>query len=214
MGVFCYTAIMSNKIAQKYNSIYSKFDNTYGDEPSVDLIHTLEYISSGTALELGAGEGRNSFYLAQKGFIVQAVDVSEVGLNKLHNTLTEHQLTAEVIMSDITQFPLKQNYDVILSTFVLFHLSTSQAIQLIGNIKSHTNNNGVHLISTFTRDSDFYKVFNDGNNFYPETEELKEFYKDWEILEYREKRVKTRNKNPDGTPMLNTAATIIARKIS
>ena len=36
----------------------------------------------GTVLDVGCGEGRNSIFLAGKGFIVDAFDISETGVNK------------------------------------------------------------------------------------------------------------------------------------
>ncbi len=65
-----------------------KWDTRYGRKPGgsepssiVKKYHTLA--ASGKALDIACGNGRNSVYLATKGFAVDAVDISTVATGQL-----------------------------------------------------------------------------------------------------------------------------------
>ncbi|THG31121.1 class I SAM-dependent methyltransferase [Naasia lichenicola] len=49
-------------------------------EPNAWVAETLEDLPPGRAVDLGAGEGRNALWLASRGWTVEAVDFSAVGL--------------------------------------------------------------------------------------------------------------------------------------
>ena len=53
-----------------------------GKEPNPFLKKYLRFLPKGKALDIAAGEGRNAVFLAQHGFDVDAVDISENGLKK------------------------------------------------------------------------------------------------------------------------------------
>ncbi len=171
-------------------------------------------MNKGEALDLGAGQGRNTTYLASKGFHVKAVDLSRVGIDTLNKSLKENNLNAEAIVGNMTEIEFDKNYDLIISSFSLFNLPPDQAISLIHNIKQHTKIGGLNAISTFTKDSDYYRNEQMTNEYYPETGELKNLYMDWEILRYGEAEIKVGGKRPgiDHTPVINTVATLLARK--
>ena len=204
---------MSEHLKEIYDRIYGAKEITYGEgQPADILVKAMEYLNHGSALEIGSGEGRNSLFLASEGFQVTAVDLSEVGMDKLKAKLEENNLTAEIIISDIIEFDFTTNYDLIISTYTLFHLSKEKALALIEKIKSHTTVGGLNILTTFTEQSDFYTLGHGENEFYCKPNQLKTLYSDWEILKYEEVEVETNNKREDGSFMVNTAAEIIARK--
>ena len=68
------------------------WEETYGNknmktfgESSSEIIELAEMIPEGSlVLDMGCGDGRNSVFLAEKGFIVEAFDISETGINRLN----------------------------------------------------------------------------------------------------------------------------------
>ena len=63
------------------------------------------------ALDIAAGNGRNAIFLAQKGFSVDAVDISEVGLSEF---ASKHP-NINAICADLDQFEIATaHYDLIL----------------------------------------------------------------------------------------------------
>ena len=67
----------------KWNEKYLK--KPYSNHPAavVKKYHTLAL--QGKALDIAAGNGRNALFLAENGFTVDAVDISEVALARLPN---------------------------------------------------------------------------------------------------------------------------------
>ena len=58
---------------------------TFGIEPNPTIEERwLMFTKNGTVLDVGCGEGKNAIFLAQKGFLVDAFDISESGIEKLN----------------------------------------------------------------------------------------------------------------------------------
>lgn len=73
-------------MAQKenYNLKYSKKGFYWGIKPHKLVIDSIKYLpSAAKVLDLGCGEGKNSFYLAKKGFNITSIEISEAGIKKL-----------------------------------------------------------------------------------------------------------------------------------
>jgi len=62
---------------------YKKKQFYWGLKPTPRLKQVIKYAKRGKALDVGAGEGRNSIFLAQNGFEVEAIDLIPEGLEKL-----------------------------------------------------------------------------------------------------------------------------------
>jgi 2-polyprenyl-3-methyl-5-hydroxy-6-metoxy-1,4-benzoquinol methylase len=69
-----------------YDLIYSKpltgdpKKDNFTSTPSVFMMEATANLGPGTALDVGAGQGRNAVWLAQEGWDVTAIDISSVGL--------------------------------------------------------------------------------------------------------------------------------------
>ena len=205
--------IRTMSLENHYNKIYSENEKTFGDgKPEKVVSDITKYKSSGSVLELGAGEGRNSLFLAGQGFEVTAQDISQVGIEKLTKAAQEKSLNIQTEVKDIRTLDSDQNYDIFVCTYVLHHLSREDAVLLVKQIQEHTNADGLNAVTTFTENGDFYKNNPSTANFYPEEGELRNLYADWEVLEYEEVENQAFAKRPDGSPMVNVSAKIIARK--
>jgi len=76
--------------------------------------HT-NFAKKGTALDIACGQGRNSYHLAQNGFNVDAVDISNVALEGL----TAHQ-NISTIEADLDSYVIEENrYDIIVNSYFL-----------------------------------------------------------------------------------------------
>jgi len=99
---------MTDKDRVKWNSRYLK--DLGGVEPSLILKKFWTLASCGKALDIACGNGRNSIFLAQKGFVVDAVDISTVAMNHL----TGKSPRINVICQDMDTWKMPQNgYDLI-----------------------------------------------------------------------------------------------------
>lgn len=206
------------KIAEKYDEIYSAPGNVFGGEkgePDSIVVEALKHINTGKILDLGAGEGRHALFLAEKGFDVHAVDISEVGIKKLREQAEKRGLDIKAEIADLAEFRIDDFYDMIICSYVNHHLSVQEALFMIDDIKLHTNHGGLNVIATFTKDGDFFEENQLTDRYFPETQELSSLYKDenWQIIEYREEKTVAKQKHPDGRSMLNFAALLIAKKL-
>ena len=99
-----------------------KWDKKYQETPSLlkDRPHSkkLEIVAAmakgDKALEIACGTGRNSLYLAQSGFRVEALDISEVALEFLDEKAHENITTKLVDLEGFV--PEVQSYDIIVKT--------------------------------------------------------------------------------------------------
>ncbi len=73
-----------------------------GPDPS--LVELAGQLPAGRALDLGAGEGRNSLFLARLGWRVTAVDLSGVALSRLAAEAARERLAVETVVGDIGQY--------------------------------------------------------------------------------------------------------------
>ncbi|TDJ26123.1 MAG: class I SAM-dependent methyltransferase [Gammaproteobacteria bacterium] len=106
---------MSNADRKKWNDRYRTGAYQERDRPSEFLTRWLPQISSGRALDVACGAGRNAFYLAEAGFTVDAVDVSGEGLARARASACDRGITVNWIELDLdTGIPGEDRYDLIL----------------------------------------------------------------------------------------------------
>lgn len=98
------------KDRRKWNEKYEKHD--YPSKPSQILKDFYRYAKPGRALDLAAGMGRNACFLAQNGFEVDAVDISDVAVGHLKNRFQNlHSINADLDDFDIP----KESYNLIVN---------------------------------------------------------------------------------------------------
>ena len=88
---------------EKWDARY--LDGAGGTDPSAVVVKYWERAPVGRALDLACGNGRNSLFLADKGFAVDAVDISGVALNSLAG---KHP-NIDAICADLDDWPIPQN---------------------------------------------------------------------------------------------------------
>ncbi|MDN5745215.1 MAG: class I SAM-dependent methyltransferase, partial [Nocardioidaceae bacterium] len=69
--------------AESWNERYRDSDRVWSGRPNRRLVEQVADLSVGRALDVACGEGGDAIWLAQQGWQVTAVDVSEVALDKL-----------------------------------------------------------------------------------------------------------------------------------
>jgi len=95
---------MALKDQNKWDARYSKdLGNT---EPSSILMKYCYLSSVGKALDIACGNGRNSIFLAEKGFVVDAVDISKVATHQLAGM---HQ-NINAICTDLDTWNVQPNH--------------------------------------------------------------------------------------------------------
>jgi len=104
---------MSKQDRDKWNQRYAE-DSYHKNNPVVFLEEWLPRLRVGKALDVACGAGRNSIFLAQAGYQVDAIDVSPEGLHKARQQAESQGLNVNWIEHDLDQaFPFDADYDLI-----------------------------------------------------------------------------------------------------
>jgi len=154
--LFCCAFLLGNAAFAREGSGYTYFQNLTGDDadsnkshwdqiyrrnqgyvfgkdPAPFLVSNLNKLPVGKALDIAMGEGRNAVFLAQKGFDVTGVDISEVAVRKAKRLAREKDVRIRTVIVDLNTYQIApESYDVIL---VFYYLQRSLVPQLIRGLK-------------------------------------------------------------------------------
>ena len=170
----------------------------------------MKIIEPCKVLDLGCGHGRNSLYLAQQGFEVTAVDKDVPSIRTLLQVKEVEDLELQAGIYDINSASLEQDYDWIISTVVFMFLERNRVSDIIHNVQERTRTGGYNLIvaAMDTEDApcpmNFSFTFGAG--------ELKEYYRDWELVKYNEDFGQLHKRDENGNFLKMRFATMLARK--
>lgn len=177
----------------QYDTEYKKCPCFWGSKPSKFGKLVPKYVSSGRVLDLGAGEGKNSFYLASQGFKVIAIDISlyairnfiNEALKKANNKKANIE-NINIMCADVIEWQISGKFDVIIAYGLLHCLKSKKEIKhLIDKMKEHTKRGGINVVCTFTNDIGVPKSQKYLKPTFLSDTDLKEkYYKDWKILDY------------------------------
>lgn len=94
----------------------------FGSEPNVWLKeHVDVWPPGGRILCVADGEGRNSVWLARKGFVVDAFDIADVGVAKARRLAAESGVNVNFMVADCDGYPWTESvYDGVAAIFVQF----------------------------------------------------------------------------------------------
>ncbi|NOY22148.1 MAG: methyltransferase domain-containing protein [Acidobacteria bacterium] len=135
----------------EYNAAYAAHKDFFGAEPEPLLVNYADRIAhSHPVLDAGAGQGRNSFFLARQGVQVIAMDTSVQSTTFLQEVATEEKLPVSVVHGNVLNFESKQPLSATL-LFGLFQLLSKTDIQLlISRIRAWTAPGGFVFVTAFS----------------------------------------------------------------
>jgi tellurite methyltransferase len=204
----------NQKLTEFYDRVYENDQAAFSGEPLPLVKSLIEHLQHGSVLEIGAGAGRNSLFLAEKGFDIEATDLSPKSVEMIKQKASEAGISLKAEVADCTETELKKEYDAIICTFTFHHLSRADGENVIQKIQKHTKPGGFNILTIFTKDGDFYKKNPSTPNFYLENkDELEHIYKGWKIIKIFEKEGKARAVDEKGEHKQNTFAGLMAQKL-
>ncbi len=91
-----------------------------GTEANPFLRRHIRLLPRGKALDVAAGEGKNAVFLAQRGFAVEAVDISKEGLSKARKLARAKGVKIKTVLADLDHHPIeRERYDLITDFYFL-----------------------------------------------------------------------------------------------
>ena len=106
-------------VGKMWDEKFSREAYFYGTKPNAFLASELEHLQGGShILFLGEGEGRSACYAATKGFEVEALDASKVGLAKCKALARELGVEVKLHLADLSNYRYSSHYDAIFTSFL------------------------------------------------------------------------------------------------
>ena len=202
-----------------FDAFYGASACYFGQEPTKSLVRFLSRydVKPGKVIDIGAGEGRNTFYLAEKGFQVTAIEPSVIGAREI---LSQAQSFSQdiYVINDVylTQTLTEIDFDIIVAVTSLDHMIYDDVIQSVLDIKQRLKKGGYVFAVVFTEDdpgnrNDVKNASDCANQIkhYFRQNELKKLFSDFEILEYKETETVDES---HGKPHKHNKATLVAKK--
>ena len=116
--------------AQLWDARYAAEGYQWKTEPNQFVARELAGLPPGRALDLAAGEGRNSVWLASRGWQVTAVDFSRVGLDKGRKLADQSGVTVDWVVADLLDYePPTAQFDLVVIAYL--QLPASQAATVL-----------------------------------------------------------------------------------
>jgi SAM-dependent methyltransferase len=137
--------------AATWNKRFSGDDFLFGREPNAYLVASAHHLpAGGRVLCVADGEGRNSVWLAQQGFQVDAFDIADAGVAKARQLAAAAgvQVQFEVADGDTRAWPA-DTYDAVVAVFVQF-ADPDQRTRLFKHMVTTLKPGGTLLLQGYT----------------------------------------------------------------
>ena len=119
----------------KWNQRFGSEDTYLGERPSPFLSQEIERVRrlapGKRALDIACGEGRNSIFLAQQGFLVTAMDISDVGLGKAVRRAADAGVTIDFQRVDLEGYRFTEQFDLIINFNFLMRDLIPEAVRAL-----------------------------------------------------------------------------------
>lgn len=112
----------------EWDERYSAKEYMWATEPNQFVEAHLSDLDAGTAIDLGAGEGRNAVWLASRGWSVTAVDFSEAGLEKGRRLAEDQDVTVDFVRADATTYAPDGPVDLVVLSYLQLDSPGRQAV--------------------------------------------------------------------------------------
>jgi SAM-dependent methyltransferase len=128
--------------AREWDARYAASELVWSAEPNRFVAEEVADLPLGTAVDLGAGEGRNAIHLATRGWRVIAVDFSQVALDKGRTVAGDLPITW--VCTDATMWVAPEPVDLALEAYL--HLVPAERRRTIANAFTSLRVGGTFLL--------------------------------------------------------------------
>ncbi|HUZ42318.1 MAG TPA: class I SAM-dependent methyltransferase [Acidimicrobiales bacterium] len=123
----------------------------YGTEPNEFLRTSLSKLPKGAAMCLAEGEGRNAVFLAESGYQVSSVDLTQTGVDKTMRLAEERGVKVNAVVGDLASFDLgRERWDLVVSIFA--HVPPDVRRSLHRRVVDSLKSGGALLLEAYTPD--------------------------------------------------------------
>ncbi len=173
---------------------YRETRNVFGTEPAPSLVRHADSIEVGLPiLDVGCGQGRNSFFLARRGHDVHALDPSKVAVEQTGAAAETEGLrisTQVGVLGDVDR--PSGGFGAILVFGLIPILTRAEIDEMIASIESLISPGGLLFITAFTTEDPKFErhdhekapsEYDHGSRTYLEPGELRSLFPKWRIVD-------------------------------
>ncbi|NWG01731.1 MAG: methyltransferase domain-containing protein [Syntrophaceae bacterium] len=166
---------------ERWNKRFGRREFAFGKKPNPFLKKHIHLLPRGKALDMATGEGRNAVFLAQNGFEVDAVDISEKGLKKAKKLAREQGVKINTYPVDLDRYRIeKDRYHLIANFYFLKR-------RLIPRMKKGLKKGGRVVFETYILEHRTLGTSGPKHaKYFLRSNELLHLFRDFRILFYRE----------------------------
>ena len=202
-------------IRTNYEKCYEGDDYYWGLEPGdflEELIRLCPPAPDKKVLDIGCGEGKDAVYMAQKGYLVTAFDLTDNGIKKTKALAKERNVNINAYVDDINTFELKEKFDIVYSTGTVQYLFDQNKLAFFEKIDQITNDDAVVYINVFV-EKPFLELPPDWDKEEKmwRSGELFTYFGDWKMERIDEIIFED---NSGGVPHYHCMDTIVCRKVA
>lgn len=185
--------------------------DAFSKGPTGDLKEYVDLLKPhARVLDVGCGEGRNSIFLAARGHIVDAFDISAAGIASAKRRAAERRLDIRFWLEDLAGFTFLRTYDVILSHGVLHLPEKAVRDEFLKQARAHTKVGGLHFIGVFTNRLPAAPDMRPFTKSLFDVGELPAQYAGWDLIHHWEGVI--HDEHPGGIKHEHACERVIARK--
>ena len=163
---------------ERWNKVFSSPQPVFNANPNAFLVEVVSNRRPGMALDLGMGQGRNALYLAQRGWSVTGVDISDVGLAQARQQAQKLGVQLNTILENADKFDFgKERWDLV----VLLYFPPRP---YVSRIRASLKPGGIVVVEGLHRDSPERQRLGQGVVF--GANELLRVFDDFRILRYED----------------------------
>ncbi|MGG0515844.1 class I SAM-dependent methyltransferase [Bacillus pseudomycoides] len=180
----------------------------FTNKPDENLVNYFEkkLINPGKVLELGCGPGRNAIYFAEKGCLVDAVDLSQESIHWATERAKEKNVNINFIYNNIFDLQIEEGtYDIVYDSGCFHHIAPHRRMSYINLVKKALKPGGYFAITCFVQggelggaditDWEVYKLQSLKGGLGFTDKKLRAIFKDFSEVEIRRmKEIKQSNK--------------------
>jgi SAM-dependent methyltransferase len=133
-----------------FDNLYASPTPGFDTAPSRIVAGAVAGREVGSALDVATGQGRNAVHLAQVGWSVTAIDVSEEGLRVLGEAARAVGVEIETVLMSAEEFDFgSEAWDLIVMTYTPFNLTTPYTARRVVRALRH---GGLLVVESYASD--------------------------------------------------------------
>jgi len=166
---------------KRWDERFGKKDFALGKEANPFLKKHIALLPKGKALDIAVGEGRNAVFLARRGFDVDAVDISKMGLKKAQELAKEMGVKIHTFHGDLDTYKIREGHYDLIANFYFLKRS------LLSKIKKGLKKGGMVIFETYILEHQNLGIGGPKQSrYFLKPNELLKLFSEFRILRYRE----------------------------